>query len=95
MIKAKVEACEISDTIKVHEAQSSEMSHRNIHPTASTWITQEHNQGGKECVYCKGEHYSASYETTISVPTRREILKKEGRCFVCLARGHHPHNAVA
>ena len=51
-------------------------------------MMREHNPGGRECIYCKGEHYSASCETITSVPARKEALKKEGRCFVCLARGY-------
>ena len=39
-------------------------------------------------MYCKAEHYSASCETVNTVPTRIEILKKGGRCFICLASGH-------
>ena len=64
------------------------MSRRNVRPTASTLMMREHNPTGRECVYCKGEHYSASCETITCVSARREILKKEGRCIVCLARGH-------
>ena len=41
-----------------------------------------------QCVYCKAEHYSASCETVNTVPARIEILKKGGRCFICLASGH-------
>ena len=88
MIKAKVEAREISDTIKVHEVRHSNIPRRNVRPTASTLMMQEYNPGGRECVYCKGEHYSASCETITGVPARKEALKKEGRCLVCLARGH-------
>ena len=47
-------------------------------------MMREQNPGGRECVYCKGEHYSASCETITNVPARKEALKKEGRCYVCL-----------
>ena len=88
VIKAEVEAREISNTIKVHEVRHSDIPCRNVRPMASTLMMREHNPGGKECIYCKGEHYSASCETITSGPARKEALKKEGRCFVCLARGH-------
>ena len=61
---------------------------RNVRPTASTLMMREHNPRGREWIYCKGEQYSASCETITGVPARKEALKKEGRCFVCLARGH-------
>ena len=88
VIKAEVEAREISDTIKVHEVRHSDMPRKNVRPNASTLMMREHNPTGRECVYCKGGHYSGSCETITSVPARREILKKEGRYYVCLARGH-------
>ena len=39
-------------------------------------------------MHCKGEHLSASCEVLKDVPAGREVLKKDGRCFVCLAMGH-------
>ena len=42
-----------------------------------------------KCVYCRGEHYSTSYEKINTVPDRTEVLKKEGCCFLCLSNGHH------
>jgi len=88
VIKAEVEAREISDTIKVQDVRNPDTSRRNVRPTASTLMMREQCLTGRECVYCKGEHYSASCEVITSVPARRDILKKEGRCYVCLARGH-------
>ena len=32
--------------------------------------------------------YSASCEKVTSIQARKEMLKKEGRCFLCLASGH-------
>lgn len=87
MIKAEMEAREISDIIKVHEVRQSDSSRRNVWPTASTLTTRKHNPG-RECIYCNGEHYLASCGTVTNVPARKEALK-EGRCFLCLARGHH------
>ena len=95
VIKAEVEACEISDTNKVHGVRHSDISCRNMRTTASILMMQEHNPGGRECIYCKEKHYSASCETITGVPARKEALKKEGRCFVGLARGIVLLNAAA
>ena len=76
VIKAEVKAREIGDTIKVQEVRHSDMSRRNVRPTASTLMIREHNPTGRECVYCKGEHYSASCETITTVTARREILSR-------------------
>ena len=39
-------------------------------------------------MYCRGDYYSASCEKINAVPARKEILKKERRCFLCLSNGH-------
>lgn len=41
-----------------------------------------------KCVYCRGEHYSASCEHVTDPQARFEILQKDRRCFVCLRSGH-------
>ena len=42
----------------------------------------------KCCVYCKGDHCSASCEQVNTMVDRREVLLKEGCCFLCLTSGH-------
>ena len=40
-------------------------------------------------VYCGGKnHLSTRCNTIIHIETRRNILKKAGRCFLCLSKGH-------
>ena len=41
------------------------------------------------CAYCNGMHYSASCESVLSVNDRKAILKRAGRCFKYLYRGHN------
>ena len=38
------------------------------------------------CTYCRENHASNAQVTSIAA--RKEILKREGRCFVCLKRNH-------
>lgn len=40
------------------------------------------------CVYCEGEHYSASYTNIVNPKDRKDLLRKGGRCFVCLRNNH-------
>jgi len=57
--------------------------------TASVLTTNDQNARGRVCVYCNKEgHYSASCGKVSSPQARKDILKKEGRCFMCLAKGH-------
>ena len=40
------------------------------------------------CVYCKGDHFSAACESFHETKVRKEVLKRDGRCFLCLSQGH-------
>ena len=51
-------------------------------------VTRDTGNGNIVCVYCREGHYSASCTKVSTIPARREILRKEGCCFVCLRKGH-------
>ena len=40
------------------------------------------------CSFCKGSHFSAKCSIVTDKSQRKTILRKQGRCFVCLKRGH-------
>ena len=42
-----------------------------------------------QCAFCNERHYSASCDKVVTVNERKAILKKAGRCFRCLYRGHN------
>jgi hypothetical protein len=42
-----------------------------------------------QCAFCNGQHYSASCDKVKTMNERKAILKKAGRCFRCLYRGHN------
>ena len=88
IIKGEVEAREISDSMRANERKPEPAYYRNNSSTASALTVRDSTSGGRACVYCKGEHYSASCEKVTSIQARKEILKKKGRCFLCLASGH-------
>ena len=47
------------------------------------------NNGGKiTCTYCKGSHASVKCNVITEPLARKTILQRQGRCFVCLKRGH-------
>ena len=93
VIKGEVEARELSEGIKIQETKKSETLNRGAIPTASALVVRETGGNQKKvCVYCKGEHYSASCEKVKEVTARKDVLRKEGRCFLCLANGHRVSN---
>ena len=47
------------------------------------------NSLNKKCIYCYSDGHLASKCTFVSnVKARLEIIKKRGRCFLCLNKGH-------
>ena len=49
--------------------------------------------GGKQkslitCTYCRQSHASANCQLFNTVQARKEFLKRNGNCFVCLGKGH-------
>ena len=90
IIKGEVEAREISDAVKTNERRLTEANQRGLAlGTASSLVTRDQGLGKKKgCVFCGEEHFSASCEGVSEISSRKDILKKDGRCFVCLAKGH-------
>ena len=83
IIKQEVEAREASGGTCVNPSRATFLPNRT--PTTGSFVT---NSTGIRCVYCNGDHYSASCMKVISVKDRRDILKRSGRCYNCL-RSHH------
>ena len=44
------------------------------------------------CSFCNQDHMSVSCPKVTGVEARKEILRKSGRCFVCLRRNHISRN---
>ena len=49
------------------------------------------NRGELNCLFSKGNHRASKCQVVTNIDERREILKKQGRCFKCLLHGGHLH----
>ena len=89
-IKGEIEAREASEAIKAQEVpgRKHNPSSGKLNPTASTLVSTEDKMFQIRCVYCNGEHYSASCTKVRQSKDRREILLMNNRCFICLKTGH-------
>ena len=76
--------------MKIHEHKYTDGNKKNLTPTATGLLVRDgHPSNSKKCcVYCKGDHCSASCEQVNTMVDRREVLLKEGCCFLCLTSGH-------
>ena len=96
-IKGEVEAREASEAVKTQEVNvrkppnPGSNSSRSI-PTANALVTTEGKGFQFRCVYCNGEHYSASCTNVRQTKDRRDILQRNNRCFICLKTGHEAKN---
>ena len=59
-------------------------SFQRVLPTATALVTESLGT----CVYCRQPHLSLHCETVVSPEQRKQILRRSGRCFVCLRRNH-------
>ena len=82
-----VEARESSEGTKIKSQPVNPKPHTHGHnpPISSTFTTLGHNI---QCVYCSGQHYSASCDKVKFAKGRKDILIKSGRCFNCLKPNH-------
>ena len=88
VIKKEVKARETSEVTRVNPNKAvpyNSRSQATANPTTSSFVT---NSNTIRCVYCNGDHFSASCTKVVDINTRRDILKKTGRCFNCL-KSHH------
>ena len=54
-------------------------------PTAATLLSRS---VGPSCCYCQQGHPSSGCQVVTQTDTRKQILRRTGRCFICLRRGH-------
>jgi len=59
-------------------------------PTASALFASKtwSSDNKAVCVYCDKDHVSSSRTTVTDIAARKEVLRKSGRCCVCLKRHH-------
>ena len=69
----------------VNKPPSAKFCRKPDHSTANSLFTSGYKP---RCVYCHAEHYSASCTDVPQVKDRKEIVRKTGRCFVCLKINH-------
>ena len=55
-------------------------------PTAAALMTS--NVGPAHCAFCEQNHVSSSCTVVTDISARKEVLRKAGRCYVCLRKGH-------
>ena len=79
-----------SDSFTPKRPFSSQANKGKDVPTGATITNQSEHP--ISCTFCKQSHPSASCGTVTDIGARRNLLKQQGRCFVCLRRNHLARN---
>ena len=79
----------IEEEVQVRERSSartsqSERRHKEL-PTAATLLTDTQSP---QCCFCQQNHPSQNCQAVTGIDSRREVLRKTGRCYICLRKGH-------
>ena len=86
-VKSEVETRERSEIRPTTDKLASRKPPFSGNGTACALLTGE----GKEfsCLFCKGNHRASGCTIVTNMEDRKAILRKQGRCFICLRRGSH------
>lgn len=60
--------------------------------TTSAFMTKGKTEEEAKCAYCLGKHKHEECETISMISDRKSIVRKYGRCYVCLSKGHLAKN---
>ena len=98
VIQAEVEAREMSDTMKIKEKKGTETTpepKRGFSPgTANSLLARTDDGPGIRCAFCNGEYYSSACEEVKEIQKRKNILRRDKRCFLCLSVGHRANQCT-
>ena len=67
-------------------------SRRSPQPATASALTVSSTTESSACVYCSQAHESRSCTVVTNVKRRKEILRRDGRCYVCLKQHHISRN---
>ena len=73
---------------------TSDFSRKREPYTTSRLFTYTRNKKGS-CLYCSGDHFSSRCHKVTNCQARKAILRRHGRCFICLDNGHIAKNCTS
>ena len=70
------------------EREKLESRARRAQPTTGSALLVKQDGGKRKCTFCHGDHGEASCNAVEDPKERKKIVLKQGRCFICLSKGH-------
>ena len=71
---------------KCHQSYQGKSSTTEKYATAAALITGD---GKTNCTFCRGKHSTSYCHVITNINERKRILRKAGRCFLCLCKAGH------
>ena len=86
----------IEEEVQARERSATRATHENRRPkecpTGAALFVDTASPISPQCCFCRQGHPSQDCRTVTGVDSRREVLRKTGRCYICLGRGHVSRN---
>ena len=83
-VEQEIDARERAQATQPNPGQPPSKPHKQPR-TAATLLS---GSSPANCCYCQQQHSAEACTTVKGIDDRKQILRKSGRCFVCLIRGH-------
>ena len=87
-VSAQEYSVALSGSIPVHSPKRHDLPQRGKPLHLSATALMPSSQGGPYCVYCGQGHESPSCTAVKSAVARKELLRKTGKCYICLKKRH-------
>ena len=91
LIQSEIDGREMSEEIKAATEQVKRpSSSKTPLPTGGAFFGATSNTESTvpKCVYCTERHFSVSCSKVTDINARKDILRCDKRCFMCLKKGH-------
>jgi hypothetical protein len=97
ILKALLDEIELREAHETSTTNTSKQERRKpqfLDGSAAALVNHTTREGKPRCVYCLQEHLSQDCKKIQDAGERKQILRKYGRCFICLKRGHINSNCL-
>ena len=88
LMKVMGQEIEARERIATNQSQTQQRRTSDRTPLTAAALVSGASPSNPTCCYCQQAHSSNSCGVVTSIDSRKQILRKSGRCFSCLRKGH-------
>ena len=90
-LKMLLQEIELREVHGATSEKSKDFRPRNVRQeptTGSALVTRDK----LDCAFCRGDHLHEKCTKVVDIEKRKELIKRYGRCFKCMKKGHKAHD---